>query len=66
MRDRHTFYKVRWDDKFARFIVDEYTKYNGKYVVIDRRGFNYFKEAPEIVWNKFDNPELLEGGVEEC
>ena len=69
LRYRHNFYKVRWDDKFSRFVADEYTKYNGKYVVLDIHGFNCFKEIIdkffEVIGNIFDNPELLKEGAEE-
>ena len=69
LRYRHNFCKVRWDDNFSRFVVDEYTKYNGEYVALDIHGFNCFKENTgkffEVIGNVFDNPELLKEGAED-
>ena len=46
---------VKWDEKYARFIID----------YMNLLPYKYFNES-EIIGNIHDNPELLKGGNEEC
>lgn len=54
---------VKYDEKCAMFVVEAFGRYKNKTEHTDKLCFSC-EYITEVIGNKWDNPELLEGGAE--